>query len=1150
MINKHDCHATTAALLLIAASAFAADAPRVAVWEPQTGTHEMRFRIDCAFHNQAAAWLKEAGCAVTRLTAAQMGDPAVLRPETFDACVSAGDAVPRQAIPSLLAFAERGGVLVALDARIPFLVAIEPDKDGWWTMSPKEPKFAWQTEAVLGAVGGHYVYNAAQHDLGMNHTATPLLKRYLPEAPDILNTRLASNFILPAGNGVVYPLLRSRRYDGKDTTPQMWVMRDGKRTAIVACSARYTGATDTNLWSFSRETLAALAHLAKDLHDGAVALTPDMAIDLSEKIGPPAPLTSRWVRGAGVDPEGAKPVARWGRFDGSGIEFGAALAAGQTADVPAGAAPAQVPGALGAGASLRLHVPGDAGEASPRFLRVRGAFRDPGVALRVSTGEQVLWNEALGAPDAGGAGNTQAADLKDLPVEFVRIIYLPPSGPGDDALLTVANAGTSTLYFDALQVETPGTPRDMRIGFNAGYLSEALGKDKVSRDLTRAWGGLRANIRTQFVGPPGAPKRWDRSDALLQAALNLNPHVELIWEGTAEWCAASPERYAEGVKAKRPHVVAPDPKKYAEIVEHFASLYGDRIEMFELWNEANGTQFWRGTYQEYADFCKAIIPIIRKHAPHAKIISTGTAGWSDSFFDVLVQNGLMKDIDLVPNHVYAGKSAGWDIAYGVGQGGMYAAGVEKEIYCNEQGFVWLNCEWFTAPPVYTPHLQMVMLDKALARLMAGDLAKVSIFHTGGDRHPFGLIDERGVPRPAYAVMADYLPLNNGRRWNVSLTAADGRPLQGVYEAASLHPDGSVTVVLNPAEVERLQPPREVSNPSFDFAKGLGVWSGFQGKAVCSNGAVRLSPARGQAYMGFGESVTLDLDRWPVIELNIPESSDAWSFSIRANGQESLLFKGLASGVHRADLRDFLESEVSVVDATVTFRVTGPVSVASVRYLPPEAASGVTVKPPPASDLLETVRGTPFFGKAAREQNLLVLTPDAGKDYVGYELPFTADPARQPFLEVVAAECKRTWSLSIRVDGQQVPVFADQGAGTARADLRAFLKDGKRQQVSVTLRAAGPMKLEAVRLAADPAKPPEVRSKKRAPLVPVADRAPVALRLLVPLPQATACGVKATAHGVHVPATVCVHQAQGCACADVRIGITGRTVIILSSEKAP
>lgn len=1140
------CRAVVAATVLSAAGVCVAAAPRVAVWDPKVGTHESRFKIDSAFHDQASAWLSEGGCAVTRLTAAQMGDPAVLRAESFDACVSAGDAVPRQAMPALLSFAEQGGVLVALDARIPFTVAIEPDKDGWWTMSPKEPKFAWQTDVVLGAVGGRYVYSPGMHDLGMNHTVTPLLKRYLPEAPDILKTKLTSNFIFPSGGGVYYPLLRSRRYDGKDTTPQLWVMRNGKRTAIVSVSSRYTGASDTNLWAHSRATVVALARLAKDLHDGALALTPDMAIDFSEKIGPPAPLTARSVRGSGVEPEGAKPVARWGRFDGSGLEFGAALAAGQRVDVPANADCARVPGALEAGAALRLTVPAAKGDPLPRFLRVRGAYREPGVTLRVSVGDTVFWNETLSAPDAGGAGNTQSADLKDLPVEFVRIVYLPPSEKAAVAL-SVANAGTATLYFDALQVETPGAPRAMRIGFNSGYLIEAKGKDPVSRELTRSWGGLRANIRTQFVGKPEDPKRWERSEALLKSALEVNPHVELIWEGTAEWCAVSPERYADGVRAKRPHVVVPDLQKYAEIVEHFVSRYGDKIEMFELWNEANSTQFWRGTYQEYADFCKVMIPIIRKFAPRAKIISTGTAGWNDSFFDVLVANDLMKDIDLVPNHVYAGKSAGWDIAYGVGQGGMYAAGVEKEIYCNEQGFVWQNCEWFTAPPAYTPHLQMALLNTALARLMASDLAKVSIFHAGGDRHPFGLIDAQGVPRPAYAVIADYLPLNNGRRWNVALTAADGSSLSGVYEAASLHPDGSVTVVLNPAEVDRLQAPREVVNPSCAFLKDTGAWSGFQGKAGYSNGVVRLVPAKGQAYMGFGQAVTLDLDRWPVVEVEIPECSKAWSFSVRASGQDAAIFRDLPSGTHRADLREFLESEDAVTDATVTFRVDGPTALAAVRYLPPAAAAGVTVRPAAANNLLETAQGVTFFGKSAREKGRVTLTPDAGKAYVGYDLAFTADPERKPFLEVVAEECARPWSMTLKIDGQQVPFFTEQGKGVARADLRTVIQDGKRRQVSLTVRATGPLTLSAVNLMADPAKPPAARVEKAAKPATVADRTPIALRLQVPLLKAANCRVKASSTGQTVPAEVSVRQAQGHACADVRIGITGRTVVTLSPE---
>jgi hypothetical protein len=87
----------------------------------------------------------------------------------------------------------------------------------------------------------------------------------------------------------------------------------------------------------------------------------------------------------------------------------------------------------------------------------------------------------------------------------------------------------------------------------------------------------------------------------------------------------------------------------------------------------------------------------------------------------------------------------------------------------------------------------------------------------------------------------------------------------------------------------------------------------------------------------------------------------------------------------------------------------------------------------------------------------------------------------------------------------------------------------------------------VNLMADPAKPPAARVEKAAKPATVADRTPIALRLQVPLLKAANCRVKASSTGQTVPAEVSVRQAQGHACADVRIGITGRTVVTLSPE---
>lgn len=1008
MTNRMTLHLAAGLAACMALSCSRAAAPRIAVWDPQGGTHETRFKIDRAFLDQGAAWLRTGGCEVTRLTAAQLADPAVLQAGRFDACASAGDAVPRAAIPNLLAFSEQGGVLMALDARIPFLVAIAPGADGSWTMSPQEPKFAWQTEEILGALGGRYLYSPSQHDQGILHAATPLLKRYLPEAPDLRGVKLRSNFIVTAAGGVFYPLLRSRRYDGLDTTPQMWVMRDGRRTAIVSASARYTGDAETNLWALGRATVVALAHLAKDLHDGTLTLTPEMAIALDEKLPPPPPLTGRLVRGHGVDPEGANVLARWGQFDGSCVELGPPLASGRTADLAAGAPSAQMPRALEAGAAVHLAFPAAAAASAPRFLRIRGACTNGGVVLRVAQGDTVLWRERLTCPDASGAGNTQAPDLKGAAAEFVRIVYLPPAPAGT---ITLANDGGAAFYVDAVQIETPGAPREMHIALNAGYLAEGLGRDRVPRDLTHTWTGLRLSSRTQWVGPPDATGRWDRCEKLIDAALDVNPHLELIWEGTAPWDAVSPARYAEGVQARRPHCVPPDPAKYAEIVEHLTRRYGDRLEMVELWNEANGQQFWRGTYQEYADFCKMAIPIVRRFAPHARIISTGTAGWSDDFFDVLIQNDLMKDIDLVPNHVYAGKSVGWDIAYGVGQGGMYAAGVEKEIYCNEQGFVFQNSEWFTAPPVYTPHLQMILLNKALARLMATDLAKVSIFNAGGDEHAFGLIDANGRPRPAYAVFADYLSLDHGRRWNVVLTASDGGALEGVYEAASLHPDGSVSVVLNPSEIARFDPPEAAAAQPKPAVENLLVSvkaNVFYGRAAKeADGRVTLTPDAGKAYAGYELPRVLNLAQQPMVEVDVPACAKTWSMTVKADGRSVPVFTDQKTGIARFDLRTVLPQDTQEASG-LTLRAAGATTLAAVRLLSGPAA--------PAS-------AAPARAAAAPEPlpvRLLVPLPRAAGCHATARMGTNAVPARI----AVRQAAGQTWAeVDLGLTGRTVLTLA-------------------------------------------------------------------------------------------------------------------------------
>ncbi len=178
------------------------------------------------------------------------------------------------------------------------------------------------------------------------------------------------------------------------------------------------------------------------------------------------------------------------------------------------------------------------------------------------------------------------------------------------------------------------------------------------------------------------------------------------------------------------------------------------------------------------------------------------AGFQSKFIHEIVQGGVLQKVDVFAFHPYAGKSPLWDLPYGLAEGELMALGLKLPIYSNEMGFVWHNAQWFTAPPVNTPAIQADMLSIAISRLLTNDQTDISVFHSGGNNQPFSLIDDKGIPRPAYHIFDDYLNLchRNGKRIELSLTPASDTdaPLKGIYAAAAAHDDGSYTVITNPS----------------------------------------------------------------------------------------------------------------------------------------------------------------------------------------------------------------------------------------------------------------------------------------------------------------------------------------------------------------
>lgn len=769
----------------------------MAIWDPQHGEAATRFHLDLPAVQRSAGWLQDGGVAVQRLTAAQISNPSVFSAQKFDGIIFIGNAFPRSDLEAMKKFAGDGGVLIDLSTDVPFLICVEPQADGLWALSPAQPPFAWQNYDILKLLGLRDDYQkAALAEQGIAHHSTPLLKHYLPDAPD-LRGKFGGRWIVPlsAGKGTpgeIYPLLRSQRGDGADVPPQMYVVQCGAARAIISNNNIYTSDAAPAVWPCGKQTVVALANLARDLHDKTMALTPDMKVEIGDDLKLIAAVPLDRLAIGSIEPDHAEALARWGKFDGSGMEFGPALVAGKSQDLPVNVISQDFPAALEAGASVQLALPELKGD--PLYLRVRGAYKATGAALKAALGSQVVLNESFVYIDTSGPSNFNH-NLVGVASEFTRIVFIPPASPSP-TVLTLSNPGKSAIYFDAVQIERRTQPAPVR------WIGLGGGNGNYPAELAKTWSAARMSLRTNLVGPPDDPNRFAQLDELFNKIAAKNERVQPILEGTPAWAAISPERLADAQKAKRERTVPPDPAKYAQIVAQLVQHLGNRVSSYEIWNEADISQFYRGSPEEYAQLFKTVVPIVHQFNP-AAIVFTSMSGFRPDYLRKLNDAGVFQMSDLIGFHPYSGKSPGWDTPYGQIEGWLMSQGIDKEVYCNESGFPCANIEWFKAPPQMTTQVQRDLLNVAMARTLACGVPKLNVFNAGGDGSEYGLFDASGHARPAYAVFADYVQLGQpgARRLDISMTTANGEPLQGIYAAASSYEDGSITIVVNPAEAE-------------------------------------------------------------------------------------------------------------------------------------------------------------------------------------------------------------------------------------------------------------------------------------------------------------------------------------------------------------
>jgi hypothetical protein len=371
-------------------------------------------------------------------------------------------------------------------------------------------------------------------------------------------------------------------------------------------------------WKCGTDLLRTMCEMARDLKAGQLTLDPSMRMDVSENLAGPDPLRTR-PPSDGVTPENIVAIVKWGKFDGSSFDLDHS----------------PLPPRLLPGESVTLQVPPF--KAGNAFVRMRYAYNQTNAGLKVVMGGVVLMNEIFQYESATGESNFSFGIYESVPAEVTRRLFIPKS----DSTLIVSNPGTKPIYFDAIQIEQPTQDEpDRWIGMQGGFKASFPDgpASPIPGAVTHAWSVMRVDSRSQLVGAPGDPHRWDVAKSLLDRFAATNNKLDLVFMGTPEWAAITPQRYLEGKKAWRPHTVVPDTSKYLEIVDWVIEHYHDKVAVYEIWNEPDITQFWRGTPEEYIAFAAGVAEEIHRRDPEKPIILSGLANVSPGYIERLYRS--------------------------------------------------------------------------------------------------------------------------------------------------------------------------------------------------------------------------------------------------------------------------------------------------------------------------------------------------------------------------------------------------------------------------------------------------------------------------------------------------------------------------------
>lgn len=208
-----------------------------------------------------------------------------------------------------------------------------------------------------------------------------------------------------------------------------------------------------------------------------------------------------------------------------------------------------------------------------------------------------------------------------------------------------------------------------------------------------------------------------------------------------------------------------DLERYAEAL---ASRYRGQVDVWEVWNEPDIDQFWKGSADEYAAYLKAVYTGAKRGNPDCYVMSAGLDGPGERYLDRLAQSGALQYSDLVGFHPYSGTPAGAERRIRAVWRILNFHGLRKPVWVTEVG--WQSGGWAAGPGVTDgEETKAKYLQEAYERLRP--LCEVVCWYVDIEAGAmFGLARPEGAGlalTPAYAAYRRASAADRREPWRVS-----------------------------------------------------------------------------------------------------------------------------------------------------------------------------------------------------------------------------------------------------------------------------------------------------------------------------------------------------------------------------------------------